>query len=216
MEVNRRRRILEQTPDFQKRLSGPDWKSKYIAAFLAICHMAVACRVHEATWKVYIATAYVVGATLTQSLFLAIHELSHDLMFRNTAANDAFAVLINTPLCFPFCVDFKRYHKLHHSRLGVQGVDTDLPSRFEVWLMRRGPASRFAWLCLQIVAYALRPLAVHPMKPTFKHLVSWLTQILANAVVYNSFGSGPLRYQVFCLLLSGGLHPCAGHFLSEH
>ena len=41
-------------------------------------------------------------------------------------------------------------------------------------------------------------------------------QIAFDAAVYHCWGWKPLFYFVFCIFLAGGLHPCAGHFISEH
>jgi sphingolipid delta-4 desaturase len=48
------------------------------------------------------------------------------------------------------------------------------------------------------------------------HLYNWLAQIAFDAAFFAAFGWRPLFFMVFCIFLAGGLHPCAGHFISEH
>lgn len=51
--------------------------------------------------------AYVVGATANQNLFLAIHEISHNLAFRNAGLNRALAVFANLPIGLPYSASFR-------------------------------------------------------------------------------------------------------------
>ena len=102
--------------------------------------------------RLHLAVAYAVGATLTQALFLAIHELTHNLFFASPARNRAFAILVNLPVGVPFCAAFRGYHLEHHAHQGVEGVDTDLPSALERRLARGPLATPRA--SLQIVARA--------------------------------------------------------------
>merc|ERR1719506_2624283 len=46
--------------------------------------------------------------------------------------------------------------------------------------------------------------------------MNWASQIAFDVAIYCIWGWKPLFYFVFCIFLAGGLHPCAGHFISEH
>merc|ERR1719231_1500570 len=50
------------------------------------------------SWPAYLLVAYVAGATITQGLFLAIHELSHNLFFKKPLHNRYFAMVVNFPI----------------------------------------------------------------------------------------------------------------------
>jgi len=84
-------------------------------------------------WYFYV-IAYVVGATATHALFLSIHEITHFLAFENQKLNYALAMTANLPIMAPYCVSFKEYHFDHHVYLGVEGYDTDLPTKTEALL----------------------------------------------------------------------------------
>lgn len=58
------------------------------------------------SWK-FLATAYVVGATANQNLFLAIHEISHNLAFRSPLANRLLAIFANLPIGIPYSASFR-------------------------------------------------------------------------------------------------------------
>jgi fatty acid desaturase len=68
----------------------------------------------EWSWGAYLAAIYVVGATANHSLFLAIHELSHNLGFKSVAYNKMLAMVANLPIGIPYCITFKPYHMEHH------------------------------------------------------------------------------------------------------
>jgi len=55
----------------------------------------------------FIATAYIIGATANQNLFLAIHEISHNLAFKAPLANRLFAVFANLPIGVPYSAAFR-------------------------------------------------------------------------------------------------------------
>ena len=68
----------------------------------------------EWTWGAYLVAIYVVGATANHSLFLAIHELSHNLGFKSIANNKLLSMVANLPIGIPYCITFKPYHMEHH------------------------------------------------------------------------------------------------------
>ena len=50
--------------------------------------------------------AYAVGGTANQNLFLAIHEITHNLAFKGIDANKALAVFANLPIGIPYSAAF--------------------------------------------------------------------------------------------------------------
>lgn len=58
----------------------------------------------------FLATAYLIGGTSNQNLFLAIHEITHNLAFRGIRANRLLAIFANLPIGVPYAMLFKRYH----------------------------------------------------------------------------------------------------------
>lgn len=53
------------------------------------------------------AVAYVVGGTANQNLFLAIHEITHNLAFKSIRANRLLAIYANLPIGIPYAMLFK-------------------------------------------------------------------------------------------------------------
>jgi len=211
----RRKAIMKAHPEVSK-LTGPEWRSKYICLFaLVLPQIWLSVVTADLPWLPYLAIAYVFGATITQALFLAIHELAHNLFFKSPLHNRLFSMVANWPIGIPYTIPFRGYHLEHHKFQGVDGVDTDVPSYFEAQHIR-GPLSKTAWACCQILTYALRPMFIKAQDITAMHVTNWAVQIAFDAAMLYAFGWRPLAYMVLCILLAGGLHPCAGHFISEH
>ena len=55
----------------------------------------------------FILVAYVIGGTSNQNLFLAIHEITHNLAFKGIKANKFLAMFANLPIGIPYSVTFK-------------------------------------------------------------------------------------------------------------
>jgi len=213
--ATRRTAILKAHPEVAK-LQGPEWRSKWICLFLLVIpQIWLSWATQDMHWLPYLMIAYVFGATITQSLFLAIHELAHNLFFKKPLYNRLFSMLANLPIGIPYCVPFRGYHLEHHKYQGIDGIDTDIPSNLEARFIR-GPITKTIWCSCQILTYALRPMFIKPQELTMMHVLNWAVQIAFDAAVFHFWGWKPLFYFVLCIFLAGGLHPCAGHFISEH
>lgn len=212
----RKTEILKVHPSI-KKLYGPEWKSKWISLFLLfIPQVYISLNIDKLSWKNYILVSYFIGATITQALFLAIHELSHNLFFKEIKYNKLYAIFLNLPIGIPFSISFRDYHLEHHNNLGIYGLDTDLPTTLEKYLVNNTILNKTIWLSLQIVWYALRPLFIKQYKLTIYHILNIISQLSFNTIIYKLYGSGPIIYLLTCDIIAGGLHPCAYHFISEH
>ncbi|MBF3371938.1 fatty acid desaturase, partial [Leptospira interrogans] len=81
--------------------------------------------------------------------FLAIHEITHNLAFKGIKENKLLAMVANLPIGVPYCVTFKGYHIEHHKSLGEDGVDTDLPTAFELACLNNVLGKTFFWYDLR-------------------------------------------------------------------
>lgn len=68
---------------------------------------AVLLRNTRPTSPLFIFIAYALGGTLNHNLFLAIHEITHNLAFKGINANKALAIFANLPIGIPYCATFK-------------------------------------------------------------------------------------------------------------
>ncbi|KAF7980279.1 hypothetical protein HWV62_39041 [Athelia sp. TMB] len=212
----RRMEIMKAHPDVTK-LMGYEPLTKYVVALVVSIQFTAAYLLRHTSplsWR-FILTAYLVGGTANQNLFLAIHEITHNLAFPGIVLNKALAIFANLPIGIPYSAAFKKYHIEHHKHMGEDGVDTDLPTKFELMCLNSVAGKAF-FATFQILFYALRPGFVRTQKPTIWHLFNLLTQLAFNTLVYYLFGGKPIIYMIMSSFWAGSLHPCAGHFIAEH
>jgi sphingolipid delta-4 desaturase len=212
--AERRREMLRKYPQI-KQLYGPCPRTKYVCGALVALQLSAAYALASAPWWLVVLMAYAVGGVINQALLLAIHELSHNLAFRRPWQNRLFALFVNLPVGVPVAETFRYYHLLHHMHQGEAGLDTDLPTEGEARFLS-SPLRKALWLSVQGFAYALRPLFVHPKAPSAAEIANLILQLAFNAAVFYFWGGKALAYLPISSLIVMGLHPIAGHYISEH
>jgi sphingolipid 4-desaturase/C4-monooxygenase len=212
----RRQAIIKAHPEVTK-LCGPEPLTKYLVVLVVCLQLFCAYQLRDTrilSWQ-FLMTSYLVGATANQNLFLAIHEISHNLAFRSGLLNRAFAIFANLPIGIPYSAGFRPYHLTHHKSLGVDGLDTDLPTAVEAIFLDSLLGKAF-FCTFQIIFYALRPILVYKIPFTNVHYSNIIVQVLFDLCIYHFWGSKALSYFIMSSLLAGSLHPCAAHFIAEH
>merc|ERR1712048_231243 len=188
---SRRKEILAKHPEI-RNLMGPTPWTKYLVTGLVLVQFfcAWALRDMAFTWQFWL-VAYVVGATATQALFLAIHELSHFLGFKSFSANKLFSMFANLPIGLPYSAAFRGYHIEHHKHQGVDGIDTDIPTKLEAKLFKTTGTKLLFCIC-QILFYAIRPMVVRRQIFSQWHVLNWIVQLSFGAAVVYVWGWGPI------------------------
>ena len=210
----RRRKILAQYPEITK-LYGHDIRSAIFCGTTIAIQFAMMYLVRDLSFLPLLVLTYVVSGTLNHSLFLAMHEVTHDLFFKTRLANRIFSHLVNLPMGVPASAYFKVYHNAHHTDLGQLGEDTDLPSEYEA-RMFKGRLGRLFWLCCQSITYIIRPLFVKPLPVSSYIILGSLIQYGFDGIILYNFGWKSLFYLLMGSILGGSLHPISGHFIAEH
>ena len=123
--LDRRKEILKKHPEV-KSLFGKNPFLPWSTLIMVILQVAVALNISKVMdlpygWIYFILLAYIVGATLSHALFLAIHEITHELAFKKTAANNWLSFIANIPILLPYAMSFKEYHASLGSRCGWSG-----------------------------------------------------------------------------------------------
>lgn len=214
--VARRKAIIAKYPEVRK-LTGHEPKLKWYVLAVVALQIGVAIylrNTYPISWKFFI-LAYVIGATANQALFLAIHELSHNLMFKKPLHNKLFAIVANVPIGIPYSASFQPYHQLHHKFMGDEYLDTDLPTPLESIVLSNVLGKVF-FATFQNFFYALRPMFITQINITSIHLMNIVFQVVADILLVKFASVNSLLYFIMSSFLAGSLHPCAGHFIAEH
>src|SRR5882757_2210622 len=190
------------------QLCGPESLTKYLVSSVVLLQIVCAYLLKDSpvfSWR-FLLTAYIIGATANQNLFLAIHEISHNLGFRTGILNRLFAIFANLPIGVPYSAGFRQYHLTHHKSLGVDGVDTDLPTAFEAIFLDSVLGKAF-FCTFQLLFYAIRPMMVYKIPFGPIHYCNIAAQIVFDFVIIRSLGSKAFIYLLMSSFLAGSLHP---------
>ncbi|CAM6098904.1 unnamed protein product [Calypogeia fissa] len=212
--ATRRKEILAAHPDV-KELFGPDpWAATKIS-FVVILQLSTAAYISNSRWLTICLVAYCFGAFLNHNLFLAIHELSHNLALQTPTYNRLLGIFANLPIGIPMSVTFQKYHLEHHRYQGVEGMDMDIPSYAEGRVVTN-TFCKAVWVLFQLFFYALRPVFMNPKKPGVWEFGNLFVQLTLDALLVYLSGWKSLAYLIISTFVGGGIHPMAGHFISEH
>ena len=205
---------MNEVPEV-KSLFGVDPLLKYKTLFLVIVQLLIPIYfLPDNLWLAGL-ILFIFGATISHVLFLAIHEITHDLAFKKKNQNNILAIIANIPLVFPYAMAFRVYHGEHHWYQGKDGVDTDIPADKEA-LIFSNFFGKLIWLINQILFYAIRPLVVHPIKIDRWQIVNFFVQVFSMVGYYYLAGWEGIIFLTLSIFIAGGLHPIAGHFIAEH
>ena len=141
---SRRKAILKAHPEVRKLMGHTRATAPLVGLVLAIqLTTALSLRnTHPLSLK-FLFFAYAIGGTCNQNIFLAIHEITHNLAFRKILPNKLLAMVANLAIGVPYAMAFKGYHIEHHKFLGEDGIDTDLPSKFEAIVLNNVAGKTF-------------------------------------------------------------------------
>ncbi|KAM1154389.1 hypothetical protein TB2_036078 [Malus domestica] len=218
--ASRRRQILSQYPQI-KELLGPDpWaflknmvRIRFLICFYnwvqqvnfaefcqyycgCLCFSSGLQRLHNAGWLKMLGMAYFFGSFLNHTLFLAIHELSHNLAFSTPVYNCWLGICANLPIGVPVSAELIWTSQASHVVTNV--------------------VTKSIWLLLQLFFYALRPVFLKPKPPGYWEFLNLFIQIALDVAMVYFYGWKSFAYLILSTFVGGGMHPMAGHFISEH
>ncbi|KAL9234064.1 hypothetical protein vseg_008979 [Gypsophila vaccaria] len=212
--ASRRKLILSKYPHI-KSLFGPDpWAFSKITLVVSM-QLATATLLKDAGGIKILILAYFFGSFLNHNLFLAIHELSHNLAFSTPSYNRFLGIFANLPIGVPMSITFQKYHLEHHRYQGVDGIDMDIPTKTEAYLVTNA-FTKSIWVIFQLFFYALRPLFLKPKPPCLWEFANLTIQLSLDAAMVYFYGWRSFMYLIASTFVGGGMHPMAGHFISEH
>jgi len=211
--ASRRKEILAKYPQI-KELFGFDPRTKWLVLFWVIVQFITAYTMRNASWPMIFFCAYVLGTPANHALFLAIHEISHNLAFPTVLQNKLLGCFANITTVVPHFSMFQRYHMDHHQYQGYHGVDSDIPVVYE-GLFITNSFSKLLWIVFQPLCYVIRPLFTKPKQPGFWEGVNWTVVFLVDGIIITLFGWKSLGYLLASTLL-GACHAVGGHFIAEH
>ncbi len=186
-------------------------------ALLVLLQTSLAALVsHLPIWAALL-VAFLVGAFLDHTLWVLIHECSHNLVFRRASWNRLAAILANLPHVLPSAISFQTYHLKHHAYQGVYELDADIPSRWEARLVGHSALMKALWLLLFPIFQVTRP----PRLREITLFGPWVfanigVQVAYDVAVWMALGPKALLYLTVSFFFSVGLHPLGARWIQEH
>lgn len=211
----RRKAIIAAHPEI-KSLFGPNFNTKYVVLASMILQLTALHLLQGASWYTWLFVTYTLSGTINHSLTLAVHEAAHNLCSKNMITNRFIGIFANLCMGIPASASFRRYHLEHHRYQGEDIIDVDIPHPIEATFFASSTPMKFIWCILQPVFYSLRPLFTNPKEPGKWELINIAAVVAFDSTIGYFFGVAGVCYLAFGTLLGMGIHPVAGHFISEH
>lgn len=168
-------------------------------------------------WWLSVIIAFCVGAFANHSLYVIIHEATHNLIFKNRLYNQIAGILADMPNLMPSSMGFRIYHLKHHAHQGDYDYDADLASHWEANLIKNIWWRKSLWLLFFPIFQIMRPPRLKAIKlwgiGAYINLVVVLT---TDVLIYYFFGANAIIYLLASFLFSIGLHPVGARWIQEH
>ncbi|HEX6767647.1 MAG TPA: fatty acid desaturase [Polyangiaceae bacterium] len=215
--ATRRRELLRRHPEV-RALMGYDRRTALVIVAVVALELGLAWWIGRTKlWGgafTFVALAYFLGAVMNHWLAMGIHECSHNLAARSSCSNRWLAILANVPGVVPSAMPFFRHHQRHHTYLGIEGTDNDLPSRGEIRIFGSARLAKLAWLfALPLVAPWARGFM---RKPDRWERINIAVMVAVDIAIVALFGYKALFYLLLSTFFGTGLHPVAAHWVHEH
>ncbi|HEX4079732.1 MAG TPA: fatty acid desaturase [Rhizomicrobium sp.] len=201
-----------------RRLFGPVGTTAWLGLGVIALQFALAALLVHQSWWVVLLCAFCMGAFAVHCLNCIIHECTHNLVFANGAANRALAILVNMPSLVPSAMAFRHYHLLHHHHFSVRGMDSDVPTSWEVRVVENRSLRKLLWLLLLPVSYGLlHPFHVRARLPLDRWVLMNIAMVaVAWVAVVLILGWNAVLYLLLSTYFATGPHPAGAHVLQEH
>lgn len=214
--LERTRALLKAHPEV-RALFGPARITAALVVAVVALQVAVALGVARLGWGWVLLLSYVVSATANHTLWVLIHECTHNLVLRSSRANSLLQIFCNGPIVFPAAISFRKFHLLHHRFQGHPELDADLASPWEARLVGNSTVRKALWLLTFFAWQALRAprLKKVPLWDRWYVLnVAW--QLLFVGAVAYLGGAKAVVYLTAGSIFAIGLHPFGGRWIQEH
>jgi sphingolipid delta-4 desaturase len=208
--------ILKEHPEVRNLIGKNPYTFLVILGVVAL-QLTLAYVLKDQAWWMILLVAYCVGAFADHALFVTIHEVSHNLLFKGKAWNTLAGIVANIPSIVPTSVSFQRYHLKHHSFQGIHELDGDLPYQWEAKITGKSTIMKALWLLFYPVVQIARTFRLKEIKPIDGWVITnFLVLAVTDSLILYFWGWPAIIYLFICFVFSVGLHPLGGRWIQEH
>ena len=168
-------------------------------------------------WWLALLLAYGVGAFANHSLYVVIHDATHNLIFQNKALNKWSAIVADLVNVVPGAIGFATYHTRHHAHLGDYEMDADVASEWEARMVGNSWWRKAIWLFLFPMFQIFRTFRINRVNTWHKWMYINVFVVFAfDALMIVAFGWMSVFYLFFSMMFALGLHPLGARWIQEH
>ncbi|GAA4779120.1 hypothetical protein GCM10023231_02250 [Olivibacter ginsenosidimutans] len=213
----RTKEIISSHPEIRHLIG----RNPYTIFIILLCvgiQVAMSWILHDESWWWILPCSYFIGAFACHTLFICIHECSHNLLFKNRALNTLAGILANLPLVFPSSVSFQKYHLKHHAFQGIEELDADMPSEWEAHLVNNSTVGKALWLLFYPIVQATRLGRMSKEIKMFDRwvILNYVVQIVFMLTIFYFWKWKAVVYLTVSFFFSVGLHPLGARWIQEH
>lgn len=211
----RTKQILKAHPEVRELISRTPLSGLIIVGVVAL-QIAIAILLSNSAWWLALIIAFLVGAFANHSLFVLIHEATHNLIFKSRNLNKIFGMIADLPNVLPSSISFRTYHLKHHSFQGDYKQDADLASKWEAKLIGSNFVGKSLWQLFFPIFQALRTPRLNIKFADAWTFANWIFVFAFDIALIFFFGWISFLYLVFSFFFSIGFHPLGARWIQEH
>ena len=215
----RTRLILKAHPEVRGLIGRNPWTAG-VLIFVVSLQVALAWLLGKAGlhyWWASLAVAWCIGAFANHTLYVIIHEATHNLIFKKRVWNRWAAIVADLPNVFPGATGFQVYHLKHHSHQGDYDLDADLASRWEARLIGNSTPGKIFWELFFPFFQLTRPPRLQSIKLWSRwSTVNLVAGLLCDAAILFFCGPNGLLYLLASFFFAIGCHPLGARWVQEH
>ena len=215
----RTRSIMNAHPEVRSLIGRNPWTAA-IMLFVLSVQVGMAYMLGHlglSYWWLCPIAAFCIGAFANHTMYVIIHEATHNLVFMSKIANRWVAMGADLPNVFPGSMGFTVFHLKHHAHQGDYDQDADMANSWEARLVGNSALGKALWLLFFPIFQLTRP----PRLKSINMWSKWTWINLAMAVSFDAAiiyfcGMNGFIYLLFSFFFSIGLHPVGGRWIQEH
>jgi len=168
-------------------------------------------------WLLLFGLGYTIGAAMDHAMWVLVHDLTHDAVFKSHAWNMFWHLVANLPMLFPATVSFRHYHLMHHSYLNETYMDPDMPSLLEANVFGSTAVGKALWMLGFPIFQGLRMIR-YSQEGLFDRWLfgNYLFQALYVSGSWYLLGPNAMFYLAVSSYFSISLHPLGARWVAEH
>ena len=180
---SRTKAIMKAHPEVRTLIGRNPWTAA-IMLFILSLQVGIAYALGHMGWQYWYlvpVAAFCIGAFANHTMYVVIHEATHNLVFTSKTVNRYVAMMADLPNLVPGSMGFHVFHLKHHAHQGDYDQDADMANDWEARLIGNSALGKALWLLFFPVFQVTRPARLKSINMWSK----WTWINLGMAIVFD-------------------------------